>query len=161
MPPEWIGVLFAILLDSSLRISVVAAIVAMMLPMSRIRSSDCRHMAWSAVLCAMLLMPVLPYWVPSIAVPLPVRIRSVEVIPATSQTLLPFPGVQSRTALHAPIGPVPSQAFAAEPETTRGRGACLGRDRLRPFLPRPAARGSHRGRDGFLLLLASVRLPSS
>jgi beta-lactamase regulating signal transducer with metallopeptidase domain len=119
MPPEWIGVLFGILLDSSLRISVVAAIVAMMLLMSRIRSSDCRHMAWSAVLCAMLLMPVLPYCVPSIAVPLPVRIRSVEVIPAASQTLLPFPGVQSRTALHAPIGPAPSQTVA-EPEPTRG-----------------------------------------
>jgi beta-lactamase regulating signal transducer with metallopeptidase domain len=118
MPPEWIEVLFGILLDSSIRISVVAAIVALILAMSRIRSSDCRHAAWTAVLCAMLLMPVLPYWVPSIAVPLPVWIRSVEVIPAASQTLLPFPGVQSRTGLHAPIGPAPSHTVA-EPETKR------------------------------------------
>jgi hypothetical protein len=120
MPPEWIAVVFGSLLDSSLRISLVAATVAMILAMSRIRSSECRHIAWSAVLCAMLLMPVLPYCVPSIAVPLPVRIRSIEVIPAPPHALLTFPGMQSRPALLAPIRPAPSQALAARQEPMRG-----------------------------------------
>ncbi len=64
---------FRILLDSSLRISIVAAAVAITLLAARVRSGAVRHAAWLAVLCAMLLMPVLSRVTPAIDVPLSTR----------------------------------------------------------------------------------------
>jgi len=49
--------LLRILLESSLRISAAAVLVGLALSLARIRASSVRHAAWTAVLCAMLLMP--------------------------------------------------------------------------------------------------------
>jgi len=86
MLPEWNGTLFRIVLDSSLRISLVAAAVAIILITMRVRAGGVRHAAWTAVLCAMLLMPVLPYCIPSIALPIAVPSANVPAIPATPET---------------------------------------------------------------------------
>jgi beta-lactamase regulating signal transducer with metallopeptidase domain len=58
-------------LDASIRISVIAIVIASLLAAARVRVSSVRHAAWTAVLVAMLLMPVLPSVVPSIDVPVP------------------------------------------------------------------------------------------
>jgi ABC-type amino acid transport substrate-binding protein/Zn-dependent protease with chaperone function len=78
MSPEWNGTLYRIVLDSSLRAVLVAAIVALILMTARVRSSGVRHAAWTAVLLAMLLMPVLPYCVPSISIPVPVPAAAIQ-----------------------------------------------------------------------------------
>ena len=65
------------LLDASLRICLIAAIVGLILAAMRVGSNSTRHAAWTAVLYAMLLMPVLPSLVPSISVPVPARAAAV------------------------------------------------------------------------------------
>jgi beta-lactamase regulating signal transducer with metallopeptidase domain len=70
MWPDWNPTLFQIAASSSLRIVVVAGVVAMLLAALRVRSGGVRHAAWTAVLAAMLLMPILPRVVPAIAIPL-------------------------------------------------------------------------------------------
>ena len=52
--------LLRVLLEASVRVSLVAGAVGLVLLVARVRSSSVRHAAWAAVLCAMLLMPVLP-----------------------------------------------------------------------------------------------------
>lgn len=89
MSPEWHGTLFGILIDSSLRVSLVAAIVALILIIMRVRSSSVRHAAWTAVLCAMLLMPVLPYCVPSFTIPLRFTVPDPVAIPSASTEVVP------------------------------------------------------------------------
>ena len=63
-----------ILLESSVRISLAAALVGLALMLARVRASAVLHAAWTGVLCAMLLMPVLPYVVPPLALPTPARV---------------------------------------------------------------------------------------
>src|SRR5436190_3032414 len=63
------AILLRLLADASLRVSVVSLLVAAILGALRVRSSRVRHASWTAVLCAMLLMPLLPYGVPAIAIP--------------------------------------------------------------------------------------------
>jgi hypothetical protein len=48
------------LLEASVRVLVVAALVGLVLGVVRVRNGALLHAAWTAVLCAMLLMPVLP-----------------------------------------------------------------------------------------------------
>jgi len=72
MSPEWNETLYRVLIDTSLRAAVIAAIVALILLTLRVRSSSVRHAAWATVLLAMLLLPVLPYLIPSIPISVPV-----------------------------------------------------------------------------------------
>lgn len=58
-------------LDVSLRALAAAAAVALVLRLLRIRAAAVLHSAWSGVLFAMLLMPVLPSLVPALPVLLP------------------------------------------------------------------------------------------
>jgi beta-lactamase regulating signal transducer with metallopeptidase domain len=109
MSSEWNGALFRIALDSSLRMAVIAAMVAPILLAFRVRSSGVRHAAWTAVLCSMLLMPVLPYCVPPIAIPLPVAVGSIEAIPAIPATWpRPDAAQSSEVLLSTPAPAVPS-----------------------------------------------------
>ena len=62
--------MFALAADISLRI-VAAAAVGLLLVVLRVRSGAARHAAWSAVLIAMMTMPVLMAIVPSVEVPVP------------------------------------------------------------------------------------------
>ena len=57
--------LFRVLLDASVRISLVAIAVCGIIYLFRIQSSSLRHKAWLGVLFAMLSMPVLPRIVPA------------------------------------------------------------------------------------------------
>jgi beta-lactamase regulating signal transducer with metallopeptidase domain len=65
-------------MDSSLRVSLVAVSVGIILLAVRVRSSAVRHAAWTAVTCAMILMPILPYCVPQIAIPVISSSRGVD-----------------------------------------------------------------------------------
>jgi len=58
-----------VLLEASLRVCVVAAAVAGILRLTRVQSSSVRHAAWAFVVAAMLLMPLLPYVLPSFELP--------------------------------------------------------------------------------------------
>jgi beta-lactamase regulating signal transducer with metallopeptidase domain len=59
-------------LDTSLRALAAALAVALVLGLLRVRAAAVLHSAWSAVLVAMLLMPVLPSIVPPLTIPVPV-----------------------------------------------------------------------------------------
>jgi hypothetical protein len=59
---EWLETLSRIFWDLFVRVPVIAGVVAFILFLVRVRSSGVRHAAWTAVLCAMLLMPVLVSW---------------------------------------------------------------------------------------------------
>lgn len=61
------------LLEVSLRAVAAAAAVAVLLRLLRMRAAAVLHSAWTAVLFAMLLMPVLQSIVPPLPVPLPAR----------------------------------------------------------------------------------------
>ena len=61
------------LLEVSLRAVATAAAVAVLLRLLRMRAAAVLHSAWTAVLFAMLLMPVLQSIVPPLPVPLPAR----------------------------------------------------------------------------------------
>lgn len=63
--------MLALVLDHSLRILVAAAAVGLVLAVFRVRSGAARHAAWSAVLLAMLTLPVLTAIVPGVEVPVP------------------------------------------------------------------------------------------
>ncbi|MBZ5586847.1 MAG: hypothetical protein LAQ30_32605 [Acidobacteriia bacterium] len=98
--------LVSVLLESSIRAAVLAAMVACLLPLARVRSSAVRHGVWTAVLCAMLLMPVLPYCLPSL--PLPVSAGP----PAPAASFAP-------AAPRAPVLPrSPAKAAVAAPLST-------------------------------------------
>ncbi|HUF22882.1 MAG TPA: M56 family metallopeptidase, partial [Vicinamibacterales bacterium] len=63
--------MFSLAADISLRIVAAAAAVGLVLVVLRVRSGAARHAAWSAVLLAMLTMPVLTAIVPRVDVPVP------------------------------------------------------------------------------------------
>jgi hypothetical protein len=81
--------LIQMLAESSLRSMFVVAVVAAMLAALRVRTASVRHSAWTVVLCAMLLMPVLPYAVPAIGVPFPLT----QSLPDDNLADVPHPGV--------------------------------------------------------------------
>jgi hypothetical protein len=61
--------LLRILLESSIRITAAAILAGLALSLARVRASAVNHAVWTGVLCAMLLMPALPYLVPPLTVP--------------------------------------------------------------------------------------------
>lgn len=63
--------MLALAADISLRMAAAAAAVGLVLVLLRVRSGAARHAAWSAVLVAMLTMPVLTAVVPEVHVPVP------------------------------------------------------------------------------------------
>jgi beta-lactamase regulating signal transducer with metallopeptidase domain len=66
------GAVLALLAEASVRATLAAAIVAVALAALRVRSSSARHAAWSAVMAAMIAMPLLSRVMPPLAVPLTV-----------------------------------------------------------------------------------------
>jgi beta-lactamase regulating signal transducer with metallopeptidase domain len=105
MSPEWNATLLRVMLESSLRVCLLAAAVGGILLLGRIRSGSVRHAAWSAVLGAMILMPVLPHWVPAIDVPVPSRARLVEAIPAAIESVWIDPNGEFRDSGAGPPAP--------------------------------------------------------
>ena len=96
-------------LETSLRALAAALAVALVLRLLRVRAAAVLHSAWSAVLVAMLLMPVLPSIVP--ALPVPVPAAAGDLFDAASGTEEPSPAVvgQSTPARHG-NNAVPSPA---------------------------------------------------
>ncbi len=107
--------LFHVLLDSSIRISAVAAAVWLCLALGRVRSDSLRHTAWLAVLCAMLLMPVLPYAVPPVHVPVAVDSGAAAVAPLAAQP----PAIEAPPA--PPRAGAPAAVVSAAPEASPER----------------------------------------
>src|SRR5687767_11570222 len=118
------------LLEASLRVSLVAGVVALMLAALRVRSSRTRHAAWTAVLVAMLLMPILPYSVARLAITLPSLPRGGEASPA--------PRVAS-PAVPAPApavvdGPGPTSSFVPAQAGAAAETSSV-QERQRPLWP--------------------------
>jgi beta-lactamase regulating signal transducer with metallopeptidase domain len=62
--------------DLSLRITLAAGLVGLVLALLRVRSAAARHAAWTAVLLTMVAMPILTAIVPRIPVPVPFHLRT-------------------------------------------------------------------------------------
>jgi beta-lactamase regulating signal transducer with metallopeptidase domain len=107
MWPEWNETILQIAAGSSIRVIAVAAIVAVTLVLLRVRSGSVRHAAWTAVLAAMILMPVLPDVVPRLAIPAPMASRpqtpAVAAAPFTVTPVLPFESDNRAAAMPVPV----------------------------------------------------------
>ena len=104
-------IVLRLLVDSSLRMVLVAMLVVAALAALRVQASNTRHTAWTVVLVAMLLMPVLSRAVPTVGVPMPAAVRSIVAPPATP-TRVAQPGARdSGPIAFAPPAP-PRQASA-------------------------------------------------
>ena len=77
MPSEWSAIPYC-LLGASLRVAAFAGMVALILAAARVRSNSVRHAAWTMVLLAMLLMPILPYVLPFIRIAFPVPVTAIQ-----------------------------------------------------------------------------------
>jgi beta-lactamase regulating signal transducer with metallopeptidase domain len=122
MWPDWNPTLFQIAASSSLRIIVVAGVVAMLLAALRVSSGGVRHAACTAVLAAMLLMPILPRVVPAIAIPLglPEAADAAPWAPAPDGMAPTAPGRDGeRFGAQAPAGTNATQARAVQPASVR------------------------------------------
>lgn len=119
------------LAESSIRSLVVAALIAALLAALRIRAGGVRHAAWAAVLGAMLLLPVLPRWVPAIDVPLGFAEPLPEAAPALPTVEVRLPAPADLAEAHRGDAPP-----AAQPSATPGVPA--GRP-IEPFWPTAVA----------------------
>src|SRR6187402_2774567 len=61
----------AALIDASVRALLVAAAVGVVLFAARARTGSVAHTAWALVMLTMLMLPVLPKWLPALPIPLP------------------------------------------------------------------------------------------
>lgn len=111
--------LFQVLLDASVRISLVAIAVCGAVYLFRVQSSSLRHKAWSGVLLAMLGMPVLPRVMPRLEVPVAAPARPVE------QSAVPSTQTGNREEGVASVG----QTQAARPNVAAMPPASAPRDR--------------------------------
>src|SRR5688500_8106784 len=80
------GPVLGLLAESAVRITGAALLVGALLFVLRVRASAARHAAWTIVLGAMLLMPLLTSWLPGLAVPLPPAAAQVTLFPGLDQT---------------------------------------------------------------------------
>ena len=132
--------------DASVRSAVAAALVAIVLATLRIRSSSVRHASWTAVLAPMLLMPVLPYCVPTIPIPVPA--------PATrsgAHTLAADEPIRSNTGTPS----IERDALAERPRISMSSQAVSNASTARaPALSDSAGRGLPRWRVAVLTVYA-------
>jgi beta-lactamase regulating signal transducer with metallopeptidase domain len=95
-----------ILLTSSVRVALVAALVGLVLFVMRARGGSPSHAAWTVVLCAMLLMPVLPSMVQPIAVSVPISQPDFRMLSDAAVTSMPDAPDLAFTATVAPSAPL-------------------------------------------------------
>jgi beta-lactamase regulating signal transducer with metallopeptidase domain len=79
--------LLQVLLQSSIRATLVALVIGLVLAVARVRSSSLRHTAWLGVLCAMPIMAVLPYVVPPVQAPVPIPSIGREMLESVHEPL--------------------------------------------------------------------------
>jgi beta-lactamase regulating signal transducer with metallopeptidase domain len=89
------------LVDAAVRAMVIAVAVGLVLALLRARSGAAAHAAWTAVMLAMLALPIAPKWLPAIPVALPQA-------PSLTATIDPPP----------PVRPQAAQAPARSPAET-------------------------------------------
>jgi beta-lactamase regulating signal transducer with metallopeptidase domain len=110
--------LFHIALEASIRAALVAVCVGAILLLARVRSGAVRHAAWTAVLCAMLLMPVLPQLMPEIGVP----VVSAPVFREADPEIAP-PAMPARALAEASAVPAPAPVAVKAAPAPAPRGA--------------------------------------
>jgi beta-lactamase regulating signal transducer with metallopeptidase domain len=96
----------AVLLETSIRISLVAIIVGLVLVALRVRAGAVCHAAWTAVVVTMLLLPVMPKWLPAIPVWMPERpvaARAADPLPVPTAAQKVSSRVAAATTQTAPI----------------------------------------------------------
>jgi hypothetical protein len=102
--------MFAIALETSLRAILAALCVGAILAALRVRSAAVRHAAWTAVMAAMLFMPVLP----KVAVPIPLPAAEAVPQPPAPDTDLRVSMPEPTTAREAPTPAAEVQLHAPE-----------------------------------------------
>jgi beta-lactamase regulating signal transducer with metallopeptidase domain len=140
-------IILSVLLETSLRVAVLAVLVGAVLLVIRVRATTVRHAAWTAVLCAMLAMPVLPALVPSVSVPIPPVSSAIDQIAQSS----------IRNAVNPPVESITIAPRRADPivRTPSGDIVIAGSTAARSSLPwRTVALGLY----GVGVLLLLVRL---
>jgi beta-lactamase regulating signal transducer with metallopeptidase domain len=104
------------LIDTSVRGAVIAVAVGAALVALRVRNASVRHSVWSAVVAAMLILPVAPRWLPSVPLPVPSVPRTVEA------TEVDVPDIPT-ASMSSPVAPsqtqVRAQPLAATVATVR------------------------------------------
>ena len=80
------------LVDASVRALLVAAAVGIVLFVARARTGSVAHIAWTLVMLTMLMLPVLPKWLPALPISLP------QPVAMTASPLVSVDTVQSRVA---------------------------------------------------------------
>ena len=110
----------AVLVETSVRISLVALIVGLVIVALRIRAGAVCHAAWTAVVVTMLLLPVMPKWLPAIPVWMPERpvaARTVDSLPAPTPAQKPTPraAIAANTAAPLPGVAAPVSSAVAAP----------------------------------------------
>lgn len=119
--------LLQLVLEASLRAALLAACVGIILALARVGAAAVRHAAWTAVLLAMPLMPLLPRLAPEVRVPIamhamvqqpasepapPMR-APVPVTNAPTTVTVRARSAQPVPPFHAPIWPIAALAIYA------------------------------------------------
>ena len=104
--------MMAILVETSIRAALVAGVVGLVLAVLRVRAGGVRHAAWTAVLGAMLLMPVLPSWLPAIPIAVPVVTSPGPFSETLGRAEI---GAMSSVVPRAPVPAAPDAAPASHP----------------------------------------------
>lgn len=107
--------------DYSLRVVMAAAAVGLVLLVFRVRSGAARHAAWSAVLLAMLTMPLLTMIVPRVEVPVPsTLVLDPGTIPAYDFPIDPR-SIPAPSPAQLQPAPAPTSATAPPASATASR----------------------------------------
>ena len=96
MTDRWL----ALLADASIRTLVIAAAVALILAVFRIRNSSTRHSAWAVVVMTMLMMPMLVRVVPPVRVQFPDPLPSMVPMPAPPRIDVPVRSLDPSSAVN-------------------------------------------------------------
>ncbi|HZJ33984.1 MAG TPA: hypothetical protein VFD21_20595 [Vicinamibacterales bacterium] len=96
MTDRWL----ALLADASIRALVIAAAVALILAVFRIRNSSTRHSAWAVVVMTMLMMPMLVRVVPPVRVQFPDPLPNMVPMPAPPRIDVPVRSLDPSSAVN-------------------------------------------------------------
>jgi beta-lactamase regulating signal transducer with metallopeptidase domain len=108
--------IFSIALDASVRAILESCCVAAILTAARVRSATARHAAWTAVMAAMLFMPVLPKLALPISLPAATEAISQPAAPRLDLSApMPAPPTAQTSQLPAATGRPPAPAPAGPP----------------------------------------------
>lgn len=114
----WVESVLRVLAESSMRSAIIAVFTGLTLVVSRTRTRQILHAAWTTVMCAMLFMPILAHWSPAIPIRVPMYLAALPE-PPSDQSSMPLAGTAISTpASNLPATPsaVPQVPIAAPPQ---------------------------------------------